>query len=60
MITVLKRNGDYVPFDKKKILSAINKAFLDVDGRLYETDTAADIAADIEKDCENKDIISIE
>lgn len=32
MITVLKRNGDYVPFDKNKIVSAISKAFIEVDG----------------------------
>ena len=60
MITVLKRNGDYVPFDKNKIISAISKAFLDVDGCLYETDTITDIAADIERYCSDKDIISIE
>lgn len=60
MTTVLKRNGDYVPFDKNKIISAISKAFLDVDGCLYETDTITDIAADIERYCLDKDIISIE
>lgn len=60
MITVLKRNGDYVPFDKNKIISAISKAFLDVDGCLYETDTINDIADDIEKYYINKDIVSIE
>ena len=60
MTTVLKRNGDYVPFDKNKIIAAISKAFLEVDGCLYETDTIIDIATDIEKYCSNKDIISIE
>lgn len=60
MTTVLKRNGDYVPFDKNKIISAISKAFLDVDGCLYETDTIIDIAVDIERYCSDKDIISIE
>ena len=60
MTTGLKRNGDYVPFDKNKIISAISKAFLDVDGCLYETDTITDIAADIERYCSDKDIISIE
>ena len=48
MIRVTKRDKTIVPFDKQKIISAINKAFLEVDGTLYETDTAADIAADIE------------
>ena len=41
---IKKRNGDIVPFDKHKIVDAINKAFLEVDGVLYETDTAEDIA----------------
>ncbi|MCM1324376.1 MAG: ATP cone domain-containing protein [Acetobacter sp.] len=37
-----------MPFDKAKIINAINKAFIEVDGKLYEDDTARDIAADIE------------
>lgn len=46
---IKKRDGSLVPFDKKKIENAINKAFLEVDHILYETDTAKDIAEDIEK-----------
>ena len=45
---VIKRNGTKVPFDKAKIIEAINGAFLEVDGILYETETAEDIAHDIE------------
>ena len=48
-MNIIKRNGSVVPFDKVKIENAINKAFLDVDGILYETETAKDIADDIEK-----------
>ena len=48
MLYVEKRNGDIVPFDKQKIVNAINAAFIEVDGELYETDTAIDIANDIE------------
>ena len=48
MLYVEKRNGDIVPFDKQKIINAINAAFVEVDGELYETDTATDIADDIE------------
>ena len=48
-MTVIKRNGTKVPFDKNKIIDAINKAFIDVDGQLYEDDTATDIADEIEK-----------
>ena len=47
MVYVIKRNGTVVPFDKDRIIVAINKAFLDVDGTLYETDTAYDIADEI-------------
>ena len=46
-MNVIKRNGDIVAFDKNKIISAINKAFIEVDGQLYETDTADSIAEDI-------------
>ena len=45
---ILKRDGTYVDFDKTKIINAINKAFIEVDGQLYEDDTAKDIANDIE------------
>ena len=45
----IKRDGTLVEFDKTRIVNAINAAFLEVDGRLYETDTAEDIATDIEK-----------
>ena len=46
---VIKRDGTQVLFNKEKIENAINKAFLEVDGILYETDTSRDIADDIEK-----------
>ena len=46
---VYKRNGEIENFDKNKIITAINKAFLEVDGILYETETAEDIADAIEK-----------
>ena len=52
MVYIIKRNGTSVPFDKDKIIIAINKAMIDVDGTLYETDTAYDIADEIyEKAC---------
>jgi anaerobic ribonucleoside-triphosphate reductase len=46
---ILKRNGSEVDFDRARIENAINSAFIEVDGKLYETDTAKDIAEDIEK-----------
>lgn len=47
---VVKRDGNIVPFNKDKIITAINKAFLEIDGVLYETDTAKSIANEIETD----------
>ena len=47
MSNIIKRDGTIAPFDPLKIVQAINKAFIDVDGKLYETDTAEDIAHDI-------------
>ena len=44
---IIKRDGSQVSFDEQKIINAINKAFIEVDGYLYETDTAIDIAHDI-------------
>ena len=41
---IIKRNNQKVEFDKQKIINAINKAFLEVDGEIFETDIANDIA----------------
>ena len=49
MLKIKKRDGTLAPFSKDKIIIAINKAFIDVDGTLYETDTAMDIADEIYK-----------
>lgn len=46
---IIKRNGEKELFNKEKIINAITKAFLDVDGQLYETDTINDIATEIEE-----------
>ena len=46
---IIKRDGQLAQFDKSKIEHAINNAFIEVDGVLYETDTAQDIADEIEK-----------
>lgn len=57
---VIKRNGSKVDFDKNKIIKAINKAFIEVDGKLYENETAMDIADDIEKIARSVGSLSIE
>ena len=44
---IMKRTGEVVPFDYLKIIDAINNAFIEVDGELYENDTAFDIAIEI-------------
>lgn len=55
MIKVQKRNKSIVPFDKSKIIDAVLGAFLEVDGIIYEKDTAIDIANDIEEKYSNSD-----
>ena len=51
---VIKRDGTRVLFDINKIVNAINKAMIHVDGCLFETDTAEEIANIISS--ENKDM----
>ena len=46
---ILKRDNTKVAFNPQKIIQAIEKAFLDVDGEIYEHDTAQDIALEIGK-----------
>lgn len=48
MIQVIKRDGTIVPFDKNKIIKAINSAMIEVDGSLIDVYTAKDIADFIE------------
>jgi len=43
-MVIIKRDGTAVSFDANKIVNAINKAFIEVDGKVYENDTATDIA----------------
>ena len=58
---IIKRTGSAAEFDRSKIESAINKAFLEVDGTIYETDTAADIAKEIEdKITFSQEIVTVE
>ena len=65
MLQIQKRDGTMVLFNKEKIINAVNKAFLEVDGQLYETDTAEDIARVIEdllyfEDEQNNEPLSVE
>lgn len=46
---VIKRNGSLESFDVNKIINAINKAFIGVDGKLYEDETSTMIAKEIEE-----------
>lgn len=57
-MVVIKRDGTEAPFDKHKIIVAIDKAFIEVDGQLYENETAEDIAQEIQLLDKNK--ISVE
>ena len=60
MLIVRKRDNTTVPFDKQKIINAINGALIEVDGKLYEEDTARDIAEAIEKSLVSQTEVSIE
>ena len=53
---IIKRDGSTVAFDANKIVTAINKAFMEVDGVLYESDTASDIAYEIGKRVDNSQV----
>lgn len=55
VLYIVKRDGSLATFDEEKIISAINKAFIDVDGDLYETDTAKDIAQEIKNIAKNSE-----
>ena len=46
-MVILKRDGRKAEFDSQKIIDAINNAMIEVDKKLYETDTAKDIAEEI-------------
>ena len=46
---IIKRDGSIVEFDRNKIVQAINKAFIEVDGQVYEDDTSNSIADDIQR-----------
>lgn len=54
-MTVEKRDGSFVPYNSDKIINAIEKAFIEVDGKIYEHDTADDIAYEIGKELMNRD-----
>ena len=54
---IIKRNGTKVPFNKYKVIDAINKAMVEVDGRLYETETAEEIASILEAHVVGADLI---
>ena len=54
---IQKRNKQVVPFDENKIINAINAAMIEVDGQLYESDTAFNIATDIKEEIAKSPII---
>ena len=54
---IIKRNGMKVPFDKQKVVDAVNKALLEVDGCLYETETAEDIGEALEAHIQGAEMI---
>ena len=47
-VTVVKRDGTQVPYDRNKIICAINKALLEVDGNIYSNYISENVATSIE------------
>ena len=45
---IIKRDGTKVLFNKQKVIGAVNKALYEVDGCLYETETAEEIGEAVE------------
>lgn len=58
MVTVIKRDGTKVPFDKNKIIIAINKAFVASIGQ-KNSKIAESIANEIECECSSEKEVSI-
>ena len=56
MVNIRKRNGELVPFNKQKNVDAINGALIEVDGLLYEEDTANSIAEDVYREAIKKEL----
>ena len=46
---IIKRDGSLANFDKQRIINAINKAFIEVDGSILNEEIAQEIADDIEE-----------
>ena len=47
-VIVVKRDGTQVPYDRNKIICAINKALLEVDGNIYSSYISENVATSIE------------
>ena len=54
---IIKRDGKRVPFNKQKVIDAVNKALLEVDGCLYETETAEEIGEALEAHVQGAEMI---
>jgi ribonucleoside-triphosphate reductase len=54
---IKKRDGTKVPFRKQKVIDAVNKALYEVDGCLYETETAEEIGEAIEAHVQGAEMI---
>lgn len=60
MVQIIKRNKSKESFDRNKIISAMSKAYIEVDGQLFEDDTVNEIADEIYEDIKNKKEIEVE
>ena len=60
MVQIIKRNKSKESFDRNKIISAMSKAYIEVDGQLFEDDTVNEIADEIYEDIKNIKEIEVE
>ena len=47
-VIIVKRDGTQVPYDRNKVICAINKALLEVDGNIYASYISENVATSIE------------
>ena len=47
-VIIVKRDGTQVPYDRNKIICAINKALLEIDGNIYSGYISENVATSIE------------
>ena len=56
-VIVVKRDGKEVPYNREKIICAINKALLEMDGNLNSDYISKNVATSIENYLDRKSVV---